>query len=74
MNHSQSTNDLPESLKYFKCKACGEKRLWTDINTFKHPIVEKDSTKIYAYYHFNYCYDNLICYLKASRKEHCKYE
>ena len=70
----ENDEDLPESLKYFKCKACGEKRLWPEINTFKHPLVEKDSTKIYGYHHFNYCYDNLICYLKASRKEFFKYD
>jgi hypothetical protein len=67
-------NDLPESLTHFKCLACGKKREHMHINTFKLPFVEEGTTKIMAYRHFNYCYDNLVCYIKASRNERYKKE
>jgi hypothetical protein len=66
--------ELEEELGKFKCKSCGKERSYTHINTFKHPIMMDDSTKIIGYHHINYCYDNLICYIKASRKEICKNE
>jgi hypothetical protein len=61
---------LPESLALFECRACGKIRPNDVINTFKHPIIEDG--KIYGYRHFNYCMDNLECYVKASRRENEK--
>lgn len=65
-------NNLLELPADFKCLACGKRRPHMEINTFKHPLVGKESIIIIGYHHFNYCYDNLICYTKAARKERYK--
>ena len=67
-------HDLTEPLSYFLCRACGKRREHMHINTFKHPMLDSDSVLIIGYEHFNYCYDSLICYTKAARKERYKDE
>ena len=56
-------------LKNIKCKACGKTRSEADINTFKHPIVVPADFSICGYHHFQYCYDSLPCYVKASMRD-----